>query len=50
MDCILDNIIVSIFNFLLLVIYQYLCMKIGEGTGDPLQYTCLETPMGGGAG
>ena len=21
----------------------------GEGTGDPLQYSCLENPMGGGA-
>ena len=21
----------------------------GEGTGDPLQYPCLENPMGGGA-
>ena len=21
----------------------------GEGTGDPLQYSCLETPMHGGA-
>ena len=21
----------------------------GEGTGDPLQYSCLETPMDGGA-
>ena len=22
---------------------------IGEGTGDPLKYSCLENPMGGGA-
>ena len=22
---------------------------IVEGTGDPLQYSCLENPMGGGA-
>ena len=22
---------------------------LGEGTGDPLQYSCLETPMDGGA-
>ena len=21
----------------------------GEGNGDPLQYSCLENPMGGGA-
>ena len=24
-------------------------MEIGEGTDDPLQYSCLETPMDGGA-
>ena len=24
-------------------------MKIGEGNGTPLQYSCLENPMGGGA-
>ena len=23
--------------------------KDGEGTGDPLQYSCLENPMNGGA-
>ena len=22
---------------------------IGEGNGDPLQYSCLENPVGGGA-
>ena len=22
---------------------------VGEGTGDPLQYSCLENPMDGGA-
>ena len=24
-------------------------MKIGEGNGNPLQYSCLENPMDGGA-
>ena len=24
-------------------------MLLGEGTGTPLQYSCLETPMDGGA-
>ena len=24
--------------------------SIGEGKGTPLQYSCLENPMGGGAG
>ena len=24
-------------------------MHIGEGNGNPLQYSCLENPMGGGA-
>ena len=23
--------------------------QLGEGTGNPLQYSCLETPMDGGA-
>ena len=26
-----------------------LCPSTGEGNGDPLQYSCLENPMGGGA-
>ena len=30
-------------------ILWYLEWDIGEGTGDPLQYSCLETPMDGGA-
>ena len=25
------------------------CNNLGEGTGNPLQYSCLENPMGGGA-
>ena len=27
----------------------YLIIIIGEGNGDPLQYSCLENPMDGGA-
>ena len=30
-------------------IYQVLCLIIGEGNGTPLQYSCLENPMDGGA-
>ena len=26
-----------------------MCIALGEGTGDPLQCSCLETPMDGGA-
>ena len=28
---------------------RLLMENMGEGTGDPLQYSCLENPMGGGA-
>ena len=28
---------------------EYLEHKAGEGNGIPLQYSCLENPMGGGA-
>ena len=27
----------------------YLCLFMGEGSGTPLQYSCLENPMDGGA-
>ena len=33
-------------------VYMYLCMLcmfVGEGKGTPLQYSCLENPMEGGA-
>ena len=30
-------------------IYNCLYNYIGEGNGTPLQYSCLENPMGGGA-
>ena len=29
--------------------YVYLHTRIGEGNGTPLQYSCLENPMDGGA-
>ena len=28
---------------------QDLLSPLGEGNGNPLQYSCLENPMGGGA-
>ena len=31
------------------IIYMYLFISFGEGNGTPLQYSCLETPMDGGA-
>jgi len=27
----------------------YVCLAFGEGNGTPLQYSCLESPMDGGA-
>ena len=30
-------------------IYMYLYPDFGEGNGNPLQYSCLENPMDGGA-
>ena len=29
--------------------FQSLCLFCGEGNGTPLQYSCLENPMDGGA-
>ena len=29
--------------------YPLLCINSREGTGNPLQYSCLENPMDGGA-
>ena len=31
------------------VIYRRLSSNVGEGNGTPLQYSCLENPMDGGA-
>ena len=30
-------------------IYEIILILPGEGDGTPLQYSCLENPMGGGA-
>ena len=30
-------------------IYLFLSVEGGEGNGNPLQYSCLENPMDGGA-
>ena len=29
--------------------YSMVCTQFGEGNGTPLQYSCLENPMDGGA-
>ena len=31
------------------IIVVMIYMSLGEGNGTPLQYSCLENPMGGGA-
>ena len=33
----------------LCLIFNYISLLIGEGNGNPLQYSCLENPMDGGA-
>ena len=30
-------------------VFQHTSVLLGEGNGNPLQYSCLENPMGGGA-
>ena len=30
-------------------VLKYISWSIGEGNGNPLQYSCLENPMDGGA-
>ena len=37
------------FPGLLIVLFVYLVFEAGEGNGTPLQYSCLENPMDGGA-
>ena len=32
--------------FLIYLYKRYLCTMLGEGNGNPLQYSCLENPMG----
>ena len=36
--------------YIYLYLYVYIHIYIGEGNGTPLQYSCLENPMDGGAG
>ena len=31
------------------IVYMCVCVCLGEGNGTPLQYSCLENPMDGGA-
>ena len=33
----------------MLILFNLNWLPIGEGNGTPLQYSCLENPMGGGA-
>ena len=33
----------------MLILFNLNWLPIGEGNGNPLQYSCLENPMGGGA-
>ena len=37
------------FHFFFFFFYLWVCNRIGEGDGTPLQYSCLENPMDGGA-
>ena len=32
-----------------ILFYEHLAQCLGEGNGTPLQHSCLENPMGGGA-
>ena len=34
--------------YILMYVCMYVCVYIGEGSGTPLQYSCLENPMDGG--
>ena len=49
-----NNHIINIYYYKYVLIYKYMCVYIyiiyiGEGNGTPLQYSCLENPMDGGA-
>ena len=35
--------------YLSVMVSSFLMMLVGEGNGTPLQYSCLENPMDGGA-
>ena len=39
----------SVFALAIIIILAVLVLHWGEGNGTPLQYSCLENPMGGGA-
>ena len=39
----------AVFAFVLLRNSSYVALKNGEGNGPPLQYSCLENPVDGGA-
>ena len=39
----------TIFLFLIVKVYNIFWSVGGEGSGTPLQYSCLENPMNGGA-
>ena len=39
----------SFFLRFTIVIYVYIIIQYGESNGTPLQYSCLENPMDGGA-
>ena len=38
-----------LFQMVFLTTFTIVQAKLGEGNGNPLQYSCLENPMGGGA-
>ena len=39
----------EVLNALLIIYFVYSSVYFGEGNGNPLQYSCLENPMDGGA-
>ena len=48
-DHLLSGFSMSIRNYSLVKYYGVPNMSFGEGNGTPLQYSCLENPMDGGA-
>ena len=45
----INDIILTLYPFYLFSIARYQRLIHGEGNGAPLQYSCLENPMDGGA-
>jgi len=41
--------VIEILSLSLLVLCRRLMFSLGEGNGNPFQYSCLENPMDGGA-